>query len=274
MNENTKEQAPSTPIDGKGKQETESPASDQANSERALTTPERATAPREDMERVREIILGSQGGGRKPEVDHLREIVGTQILREIIFGTHIEEYERRFSDLRRDQEQVLSDLKLVQDSLNEFGKTQAKRFETLEREVRRADDELRREVNRLRNQETQIQQLLNQTRQQEALGKSLSDSTNELREAQTRQERNLGALETTVQEQREQHERDLEGLKSELRQSESDLRAELRRIADRLGDQKTDRKDLAAMLMDIAARLESGGGAASLLGGMPTSSKR
>ena len=57
---------------------------------------------------------------------------------------------------------------------------------------------------------------------------------------------------------------------SEVRQAEDGLTTELRRVADRLDDQKTDRKALAAMLMEMATRLETGSSVAGLLEGLTT----
>lgn len=49
------------------------------------------------------------------------------------------------------------------------------------------------------------------------------------------------------------------------------MRAELRRIADRLDYQKTDRKALASMLIELAARLETGSTVTNLLEGLNAS---
>ncbi len=43
------------------------------------------------------------------------------------------------------------------------------------------------------------------------------------------------------------------------------MRNELRRVATRLSDQKTDRKALATMLMEVATRLETGSSVTGLL---------
>jgi len=211
----------------------------------------------EELTRVREIILGEAAWRPgKAEVDRLREI---------IFGAQMEEYERRFADLRREMERVLSDLRLVRDSVGEFEKAQTKQMETLEREVHRVSDELRRDVERLGAREALLQQLLTQMRQQEGMIQSLSENVTRLREALASQERDLRALKTAGSEQREQQERKLDALKRELREAEDNLRAELRRIGDRLDDQKTDRRALAAMLMEVATRLETGTTVSGLL---------
>ena len=224
--------------------------------------PTQYPAPETEIDQVREIILGPDAAQRrmgKAEADRLREI---------IFGAQMEDYERRFSDLQREMDRVLDDLRQVQDSVSDFEKTQTKRIEALEREIRRDNDELRREVERLRAMDARLQQLLTQVRQQEMLSGRLLDDTGELTKTLTQQERDLTALKATVGDHRDQRERKLDVLKREIRQSEDGLRAELRRAADRLGDQKTDRKALAAMLMEIATRLETGSTVTGLLEGL------
>lgn len=215
-------------------------------------------ATTEELAKVREIILGPEAARRpgKAEVDRLREI---------LFGAQMEEYERRFADLHRELERVLSDLRLVRDGVGEFEKAQTKQIETLEREMRRNADELRREVERMGTREALLQQLLTQMRQQEGAIQSLSESITRLHETLASQERELRMLKTSASEQREQQERKLDALKRELREAEDTLRAELRRIGDRLDDQKTDRRALAAMLMEVATRLETGTSVSGLL---------
>lgn len=216
----------------------------------------------EGLERVREIILG-------PEriQERLRQVEASR-LREIIFGVQMEDYERRFADLRRQIERVVNDLRQVQDSLSEFQRNQIVRIESLERETRRANEELRREVDRLRTQEPLLQQVLTQTRQQQILSQGLSEDTGEFRKALAQYEQDVQDLHINLGEHRDQHERRLDALKHEVRKAEDDLRAELRRVADRLDDQKTDRRALAAMLAEVATRLETGSSVTGLLEGL------
>jgi chromosome segregation ATPase len=215
--------------------------------------------PEQELERVREIILG-------PDRVHQR-LPGAEVdrLRQVIFGAQMEEYDRRFSDLSREMDRMLTDMRLVQDSVSEFEKTQTKRIEGLEREMRRNHDEVRRELDRLSAREAMVQQLLTRTQQQELFSRGVSDRVSEVRDAFAQQERELSSFKGSVSEHRDQQERKLEALKREVRQAEDGLRAELRRVADRLGDQKTDRKALAAMLMEIATRLETGSSVTGLL---------
>jgi len=222
--------------------------------------PEQESKRQQELARVREIIMGPERAtvrARKAEIDRLRDA---------ILGTQMEEYERRFTDLQRDVERLFSDFRQVQDSISEFEKSQTKRIEALERDTRRTDDELSREVDRLRTQSPAVQQLLTQTRQQQMTTQGLTDETNELRKTVAQQDQDLRSLRVTVNQYRDQHERSLDTIKREVRQAEDQLRAEVRRVADRLDDQKTDPKALAAMLMEMATRLETGSTVPGLLG--------
>lgn len=223
-------------------------------------SPPRDVNPRtqDELERVREIILGQDVSERlgKAEADRLREI---------LFGTHMQAYDRHFADLRRETDRVIADLRLAQDHAQDFERTQVSRLELLERETQQTLDELRREVVKLRAQEALIQQLLTQLRQQELFTQNTAHHADELDKGQAQHERDLRALKITVNEHRDHHERKWDALRREMRQGLDDLRVELRRLVDRLDDQKTDRKALAAMLIEIASRLETGSNVTGLL---------
>jgi len=185
----------------------------------------------------------------------------------------MEEYERRFADVRREMERILTDLRVVQDSVAEFEKSQTKRVEALERDMRRAHDELRRDVDRLGSRETALQQLVTRAQQQDLHSQSTQEMLQELHTAQQQHENEVRILKSSLGENRDQQERRLDILKREVRQAEDELRAELRRVTDRLGDQKTDRKALAAMLMEVATRLETGSSVTGLLEGLTAAAK-
>ncbi|MDM8519232.1 hypothetical protein QUF64_04235 [Anaerolineales bacterium HSG6] len=223
-----------------------------------------------ELDRVRELILGSSDTGkttsqaprmRKTEVDRLREI---------LFGAQMQDYERRFIDIRREIERTMSDMRVIQDRVSEFEKNQAKQIEGLERQQRQSHDEIKRELERLRSQEGMVQQLVNQSRQQDILAQGLSKNSTEVTAALSKQERDLRSIRGNMNEQREQFERKLDTLKREARQGEDGLWTEIRRVADQLGDQKTDRKALSGMLMEIATRLETGSSVTGLLEGLST----
>ncbi len=220
----------------------------------------------DELERVRELILGPDMVQRfgKAEADRLREI---------IFGSHMQEYDRRFADIKREVERIGGDLRLTQDNAVELERNQAKHLEILEQETRQTDDELRREVNRLRAQEAVLQQLITQVRQLELLTQNTVARNEELTKMLAQQERDLRALKTSVNEYRDQTERKQDSVKREVRLGIDDLRVELRRLVDRLDDQKTDRKALASMLIEIATRLETGSSVTGLLKELPSSAR-
>lgn len=206
----------------------------------------------EDLDRVREIILGpdqSRSRIQPAEADRLRQI---------IFGAQIEEYERRFSDLLREQERITSDLRQMQDRFAEFEKNFLRRFDTIEMESRRQGDELRREQERQRSRDTQSQQLLTQVRQQEDSLTGIAAGILTIKRVQSTHETDLRTSKTELIDVRDQIEQRTQSLRREIRTAEDAIRAELRRIADRLEDQKTDRRALASMLTEIATRLETG----------------
>ncbi len=215
-----------------------------------------------ELERVREIILGPERARpllQGAEVDRLRQV---------LFGAQMEEYERRFADLQREMERVLTDLRLVQDSVSDFEKSLTKRVETMEIEMRRSNDELRRELSRMQTLGTRLQQLAARVQRQELFGQELVDRIQELRDLVTQHERDLSNFKVSVTEQYNRVDHQLAAVKHEMRQAEDTLRAELRRLTDRLDDQKTDRKALAAMLMEVATRLETGSSVTGLLEGL------
>lgn len=219
-------------------------------------------ASQEELDRVRELLLGpdlAQQRLRGAEVNRVREI---------IFGDQMQEYERTFADTKRQTERVLADLRQMQERQRDFEQSQLQRLETLERESRQADDELRRELSRLRAVEAMLQQLHTQVRQQELLTHSSQDQVIELRKTVLQQEHELKALRAVADDNRIQHERKLDTLKRDTRQGTDDLLAELRRVTERLNHQKTDRKALASMLIEIATRLETGTNVVGLLEGL------
>lgn len=218
----------------------------------------------EELERVRQIILGSSTRQpRQAEVDRLRDI---------IFGPQMEEYARAFSDIRRQIEHLNDDVRQLQDRLGEVEKAMLRRFDALDVETRRLNDELRREIERSRAREALLQQVSAQVRQHEAALNGLGDGMSELRRVQNHHDLEIRTSRAGLAETRDLLEQRVQALRRELRSAEDALRTELRRIADRLDNQKTDRKALASMLIEIATRLETGSTVAGLLDGL-TSAK-
>jgi DNA repair exonuclease SbcCD ATPase subunit len=208
--------------------------------------------PAEEIDRVRELILGPDrlnGRLQQAEVDRLRTI---------IFGAQMEEYNRHFADLRHNMERAQRDIHGLQERLLTMEQAHLRRLDALEQDLRRTSDDLRRALERQRGRDEQIHGLQAQLQQQDLARQSLTIQAADLLTAQERQATETRALQTLVSDYRDGAERLTQSLRRELRQTDDTLRMEFRRIADRLEHQKTDRKALAAMLTEVAARLESG----------------
>ncbi len=222
----------------------------------ASIPPARPGAPettQADLDRVREIIMGNPDRTRQP----VREGEAER-LRDILFGPMMEEYERRFADLRREIDRVLNDLRQARDAMDEFREAQRERIDAVERELRQSNEDLGREMDKVRSQGPALQQLIPQTRQLQSLVNGIGQEVNDVRSALTRENQDVRSLRSMIDQYRDQYERSLDTLKREKRQAEDEIKEELRRVADRLDDQKTDRKTLAAILIELATRLETG----------------
>ncbi len=219
----------------------------------------------EDLERVRQIILGPdplRQRLRNAEVDRLREI---------LFGAQIEEYDRRFADLRREVQRITEDLNETRERLVDLEKAMTRRIETLELDIRKLSDDVRRESDRQRNREALMQQIATQARQHEDQIRASGETLLELRKVQTAHDSELRSIRAGMIDTRDQIEQRAQALRRDIRHTEDELRAELRRIADRLEYQKTDRKALASMLIELATRLETGSTVTDLLEGLNVS---
>jgi len=214
----------------------------------------------DDMERVRQIIMGGSEASRQP----MREVEAKR-LRDALFGTKMEEYERRFADFHRDNDRVANDLRQLRDALDEAREAQRERVDAVESDTAQKVEELTRSLEQVRAQAPLLQQLLSQTRQLQVLVQSLSEELSDLQSLHTRETQDVRALRSTVEQYRDQYERGMDTLKREKRQAEDEIKAELRQMADRLDSQKVDRRSLAAVLLEIATRLETGNTASDIL---------
>jgi chromosome segregation ATPase len=217
-------------------------------------------ATADDMERVRQIIMGGGDGSRQPIRD-----VEAKRLRDALFGTKMEEYERRLADSHRDNDRVANDLRQLRDVLDEAREAQQERVDSVERDTAQKMEELTRSLEQVRAQAPLLQQLVSQTRQLQVLVQRLSEELSDLQSSYTRETQDLRALRSTVEQYRDQYERGIDTLKREKRQAEDEIKAELRQMADRLDSQKVDRRALAAVLLEIATRLETGNTASDIL---------
>jgi len=152
----------------------------------------------EELERVREIILGPdplRQRLRHAEVDRLREI---------LFGAQIEEYERRFADLRREVQRIASDVDDIRERLADLEKAMARRLETLELDTRKLADDLRRESDRQRSRETLLQQIATQVRQHDDSIKMTGETLSDLRKSYTSHEAELRSVRAGMIDVRDQ----------------------------------------------------------------------
>ncbi|RRR73968.1 MAG: hypothetical protein EI684_08010 [Candidatus Viridilinea halotolerans] len=219
-------------------------------------------ASQEDLERVREIILGPDASRQRlrgAEVDRLREI---------LFGPQIEAYERQLADLRRDLERMTSDLNDAHDRIAEAEKSAARRMELLELNLRKLVEDQRREQERQRSRDAQVQQLVAQSRQHEETIVGVGEGLLDLRKVHSASELEIRAARTAVSDMQDQIEQRTQAMRRDLRHAEDTLRAEVRHMTDRLDHQKTDRKALASMLIEVATRLETGNSMTGLLEGL------
>ncbi|HEY90088.1 MAG TPA: hypothetical protein G4N98_10240 [Thermoflexia bacterium] len=201
-------------------------------------------------------------GGTAAEADRLRQI---------IFGPQMEAYERRFADQRRELDRMLNDLRQINDTVSDFEKSQTQRVETLEHDMQRSNRELGEKIEHCQSQLPLPQQVLARARQLEEVTQEFKGDLERISHSFSRQEQELKALKRTLYESREQLERKLEATKREMRQTDDQLRDDLWQSVDRLGDQKTDRKALASMLIEIATRLRTGSNVSGLLESLGTS---
>lgn len=74
---------------------------------------------------------------KSPEVDRIRDI---------IFGSQMRDYEGNFLTIQRDLERHLQELERLNEKLIEQEKNQSQHLQTLERDMRKADDNLRTEL--------------------------------------------------------------------------------------------------------------------------------
>lgn len=222
-----------------------------------------AASSRQSLDRVREILLGSDmPRPQRAEVERLRDI---------LFGPEIERYERRLGDLARQVEQLGSDLQRAQERDAESERVAARRFETVESDAKRTEYSLQRALDRQTSQDEVVRQLVGQESQHQLAVQSINGQIADIRRQVQQIDQDLRALKLNVAERFDLQERANQALRRDMRQSLDELRTELRRHNERLDDQKTDRKALASMLIEVAARLQSGSTVTSLLEGLSPS---
>jgi chromosome segregation ATPase len=67
-------------------------------------------------------------------------------IRDIIFGTQMRDYQQQFEALQRDLVRLQKDIDQLSEQLAEQDSSQGKKLQTLRRELRQTDDDLRNEL--------------------------------------------------------------------------------------------------------------------------------
>ncbi len=67
-------------------------------------------------------------------------------VRDIIFGPQMRDYDQRFHIIQRDIERLRQELEQLNEQMGELDREQGKRVQTLRRESRQSDDDLRAEL--------------------------------------------------------------------------------------------------------------------------------
>ncbi|RME49651.1 MAG: hypothetical protein D6796_04620 [Caldilineae bacterium] len=108
-----------------------------------------------------------------PSVETAQEV---ERIRDIIFGPQMRDYEQRFQTLQRDLSRLQQELDRLTDQLAEQGNSHNKKLNELRRDMRQADDDLRDEMRRT------AAQLTNDKVDRMALGALFIELGNQLQE--------------------------------------------------------------------------------------------
>jgi chromosome segregation ATPase len=79
-------------------------------------------------------------------------------VRDIIFGPQMRDYDQRFHTIQRDIERLRQELEQLNEQMGEMDREQGKRVQTLRREARQSDDDLRTEL-RQTSQKLQLEKV-------------------------------------------------------------------------------------------------------------------
>ena len=184
----------------------------------------------------------------------LREGANVDKIRDILFGSNMREYEKRFARL---EEKLTKSSDALRDDLK-------KRFDTLESYVREEIESLGQRLKNEKAERTETtKEFTRETRDtSKALEKKLSQLEDALESAQ-------GDLRSRILDQSK-------ALGSQIQKAKDDLEASLESEAEALRNEKTDRAALADLFTELALRLnfpqlplrvEDGGGIVSSTGG-------
>lgn len=168
-------------------------------------------------------------------------------IREIILGPHLRESEQRFQVIQRDLDRLQSLIVQLTDQVHEQDAAQA---EALQSEAERMNGQLAdqdsRQEQRLIEESSKLQAgmaaLRTQVEQQDrSQGQRLKQEVDRLDKQLALADSNTG--------------KKLQALQRETRQADDELRNELRQMVDKLTHDKTDRRSLGQMLVEIGNQL-------------------
>lgn len=167
---------------------------------------------------------GSNGGGPGSNIDQIRDI---------IFGTQMRDYDRRFTQL---EERLLKDSADMREELS-------RRYSALEEYIKREIDALGdRLLAEQRSRTTAVQELGGALEQ---LNRNADRRMNEMSEETARSTRDLRA----------DLSRQAASLTEDIQRRSTELSGSLKRESDELHTRKVDRAALGAMFAEVAARL-------------------
>jgi chromosome segregation ATPase len=185
-------------------------------------------------------------------------------IREIIFGPKMRDYEQRFEAVTRDLGRLQQELDHLNEQLTAKDAAQGKNLQGMRQELRQTGSDLRKE---LKAEITRAGAQL--TEQTAAQATNLQTLRQELHQADddlhAQAKADLEELATQMAEQDAAQKTNLGDLRQELRKADADLREELRQIAQRLTDGKTDRSTLGELFIELGGHLKTGGSLADLL---------
>ncbi len=174
--------------------------------------------------------LSDQDPGKAPEPETAENV---EKIREILFGSNIREYERRFSQIES----------RVSRDLNELKEEMRRRLAALETSVSHDAETLNARIEKERQERGDSNQKL--TREVADLANNLEKKAREIEDRSVRVEREI----------REQIQAARNSAGDELRAQITELGASIDRRAAELREQKVDRAALASLLNELAMRL-------------------
>ena len=185
-------------------------------------------------------------------------------IRDIIFGPKMRDYEQRFEALVRDMGRLQGEIDRLGEQLTSRDAAQTKAVQGLRQELRQADGELRSEIKgELGRLGSQVgEQNAAQTTALGNLRQELSRADSELLDKVQVQ---IEGLSVQMGEQDTAHLSQQQTLRQELRKADTELREELRQIAQRLTDDKTDRSTLGELFIELGQHVKTGGSLTDLL---------